>query len=1100
MKKIKNRTLFFSLLLLLFIPSFTHTVYADICDEWIARTVSVQGDVQVRRIGEAEWQPAKLDDTYCPGDMIRVLDKSRVAVVLVNGVILRLDQHSSVIFNGIEAGQTSLIDMLKGVVQFFSRWPRSLKVHTPFVNSTVEGTEFLVRVEDDRTFVSIFEGKVIAENEAGRISLRSGQSAISERGKAPMLVVVVKPRDVVQWALYYPPVLYEYEKLEEGDPRFYTQQASLLLSVGRVEEAKAEIEKALSLDVNYGQAIALQSIINVVQNEKEKALELAKKAVEADPQSAATWIALSYAQQARFALEGALESIKEAVRVEPENALVWARMAELRMAFGALDDALHAASRAMELNPDISRTQTVLGFTYLAQVKIKEAKDAFQKAIELDQADPLARLGLGLAKIREGCLEEGRREIEIAVSLDPDNSLIRSYLGKAYFEEKQDKMAEDQYGMAEEFDPKDPTPYFYDAIRKQTINRPVEALHDMQKAIELNDNRAVYRSKLLLDSDLAARSASLSRIYTDLGFEQLVLVEGWKSVNIDPADFSGHRFLADTYSALPRHEIARVSELLQSQLLQPINITPVQPHLAESNLFILEGAGPAELSFNEFNPLFNRNRYSLQLSGIAGENSTFGDEIVVAAVKGKASISAGQFHYETDGWRENNDQKQDIYNLFAQVELTPETSIQAEFRARDFDRGDLTLFFGKDNFIPTLREDKEERTLRFGFHHSFSPASDILGSFIYNTWDGGLHYIPADPVTKGFGIESDNVESYSGELQHLLNSKYIKLVSGIGYFNIDQEDEVTLELLIPDGPPFPIKVTDVTDLDTRHTNLYFYSHINYPKNVTFTIGGSGDFYDGADTDEDQFNPKFGVTWNPLPATTLRAAAFRTLKRTLTTNQTLEPTQVAGFNQFYDDFDATDSWRYGMAIDQKFSKNIYGGVEYSQRDLEFPTFVVSEGSPVPELIKLDRKERVGRAYLYWTPHQWIAISTEYHYEKMEIEEEILVGDFEFLRTNRFPMAVTFSHPSGFTARVKTTYIDQEGKFKPQGAPVGFVVDGADNFWLFDASVSYRLPKRFGIIMIDARNLFDQHFQYHDVDVVSPSIQSGRAVFAKFTLAF
>ena len=66
-------------------------------------------------------------------------------------------------------------------------------------------------------------------------------------------------------------------------------------------------------------------------------------------------------------------------------------------------------------------------------------------------------------------------------------------------------MANDQYGMAQTLDPKDPTPYFYDAIKKQSINRPVEALEDMQKAIDLNDDRAVYRSKLLLDADLAAR-------------------------------------------------------------------------------------------------------------------------------------------------------------------------------------------------------------------------------------------------------------------------------------------------------------------------------------------------------------------------------------------------------------------------------------------------------------------------------------------------------------------------------------------------------------------------------------------------------------------
>jgi tetratricopeptide (TPR) repeat protein len=1083
------------------LPLSADDVSAQTCKKIIAQVVSVQGDVQVRKAGETQWLPVMQNDAYCPGDMIRVMEQSRAAILLATGGIIRLDEKTTVTFNGIEKERTSLIEFIQGIGHFFSRWPRSLTIFTPFVNGTVEGTEFLVKVDNDKTFISIFEGKVEASNKAGSLTLTSGQSATAKKDQPPALQILVRPRDAVQWALYYPPVLYPCpDKLKSDDPRSYICKASSLLHVGRINEAKAYIEKALKRDPKNSQAFALQSVIAVVQNDKEKALSLAKKAVEADPKSASAYIALSYAQQTQFDLKDALESLQKAVNAEPENALAWARLSELWLSFGNLDEALKAANKAVELNPNIARTHTVLGFAYLTQVKIKESMAASEKAIELDQAAPLPRLGLGLAKIRKGCLEEGRKEIEIAVSLDPDNSLIRSYLGKAYYEEKQDKMAQDQYGMAKDFDPKDPTPFFYDAIRKQSINRPVEALHDMEQAIELNDNRAVYRSQLLLDSDLAARSASLARIYNDLGFEDLALVEGWKSVNTDPADYSAHRFLSDSYSVLPRHEIARVSELLQSQLLQPININPVQPHLEESDLSILQGAGPSDLSFNEFNPLFNRNRYSLQVSGIAGENSTFGEEIVVAAVQGKVSLSAGQFHYETDGWRENNDQKQDIYNLFAQVELSPKTSVQAEFRAKDFNRGDLTLFFGKDNFIPTFREEDQERTLRFGFHHAFSPGSDLLGSFIYNHLDLSAHYNPDEPILKRVGIKTNNEEDYSAELQHLFSSKYIKLISGIGYFDINRKDVFTLEMLIPEGPPFPIKVTDISDFDTSHTNLYVYSQINYPKTVTFTIGGSVDFYDGSETNTNQFNPKFGVIWNPLPATTLRAAAFRTLKRTLSTNQTLEPTQVAGFNQFFDDNDATDAWNYGIAVDQKFSKTIYGGAEYSQRDLEYPAFVLPRDPEAAlELQHLKGKERLGRAYLYWTPHKWIALSAEYQYEKTEMDKKDL-GVFEFLRTNRFPFAISFSHPSGFSMRVKTTYIDQEGKFKPQGSPIGYVVSGADNFWIVDASVSYRLPKRLGIIMIDARNLFDKFFNYQDIDIANPSIQPKRAVFAKFTLAF
>ena len=985
-----------------FVATFFSDAFAETCQPWIAKAVSVEGSIQARKASETEWRTVKMWDEFCPGDMVRLLDKSRAAIVLVNGVILRLDQNTTITFKGMEK-EASLIEILKGVVNFFSRWPRSLEIYTPFVNGTVEGTEFLVKVDDKSTLISVFEGHVTAANKAGSIALTDGQSATAKAGQAPMSEIVVHPRDAVSWALYYPPVIYAHpEKFKKNDPRFYTYRASSLLHVGRVGEAKADIEKALKIDPKNSEAFALEAIIAVTQNEKEKALSLARKAVKGDPHSASARIALSYAQQASFDLKGALSSLEEATKVAPENALVWARLAEMRMSFGELDRALEAANKAVHLNPDVERTQTVLGFAYLTEVKIKQSKEAFEKAIELDKAAPLPRLGLGLAKIRDGNLVEGRKEIEIAVSLDPDNSLIRSYLGKAFYEEKREKMADDQYGMAEKLDPKDPTPYFYDAIKKQSINRPVEALDDMEKAIELNDDRAVYRSKLLLDADLAARSASLARIYTDLGFQDRALVEGWQSVNADPADFSGHRFLADSYSALPRREIARVSELLQSQLLQPININPVQPHLAESNLAILEGAGPSDLSFNEFNPLFNRDRYTLQLAGIAGGHDTLGDEVVVSAVQGKLSLSAGQFHYESDGWRENNDQRQNIYNLFAQYELSPKTSIQAEFRSRDFNHGDLSQFFGRDNFLPTLRQDEDTRTVRLGFHHEFSPGSDLIGSAIYNHDDGGASY--SLPVFN-FGLDSGS-DSYGGELQHLYRSERFNLISGAGYFFVSRLDIVTLEFLIP--PP-PQRFTTPNRLDAHHANLYLYSYINYPKNVTFTVGMSADFFDETDINRNQANPKFGVTWNPFSNTTLRAAVFRTLKRTLMTNQTVEPTQVAGFNQFFDDDDATDAWHYGIGIDQKVANNIYGGVEYSQRDLNVPIILTTD-TGIPREKQFDGKDRFGRAYLYWTPHKWLALKAEYQDERLDGNE--VVFQASKVRTKRVPLGISFFHPTGF----------------------------------------------------------------------------------------
>jgi Tfp pilus assembly protein PilF len=844
------------------------------------------------------------------------------------------------------------------------------------------------------------------------------------------------------------------------------------------------------MDPGYSGAHALQAIIFVVQNEKEKALGSAQKAVDTGPNSAAARIAMSYAQQAGFDLEGARASVEEAVKLDPDDALAWARLAELWSSFGNLDKALEAAKKAVALDPNLSRTQMVLGFAYLTQVKTAESQAAFAKAIELDQADPLSRLGLGLAKIRDGDLETGGREIEIAASLDPNNSIVRSYLGKTYFEKKQTGLDEREYAIAKKLDPNDPTPWFYDAIAKQTTNRPVEALHNIQKAIELNDNRAVYRSKLMLDSDLAARSAATARIYSDLGFQKRALVEGWKAVNTDPTNYSAHRFLADSYSVLPQHEIARVSELLQSQLLQPINITPIQPRLAESNLFLISSQGPGGLSFNEFNPIFNRNRVAVQGSGLAGENDTFGGEGVVSGIYKNFSFSGGYTYFDTDGWRDNADQTDKIANIFAQYQISHKTSIQGEYRYRDSETGDLSQIFFEEDASFGLENTEERDTFRLGARHAFSPNSILLGSFMYADADFGVN---DEPPGGFFSVELERPEeSYSSEVQHLFRSQYVDLVSGVGYFDIDGRiDATTFLSFLP--PPFNV-VRDSTSTDLEHLNLYLYSYIKPLSNLTFTLGASGDITDGDSpdvADQDEFNPKFGVMWSPFENTLLRASAFRVFKRTLITDQTLEPTQVAGFNQFFDELNGTNYWRYGGAIDQKFSENIYGGAEFSIRELEIP-IIIDQDTTEDE----DWDDYLGRAYFYWTPHDWLALGAEYQYEKLESDRDEF-GDKVDIETHSIPLSLNFFHPSGLSVAVKTTYWDQDADFFRAS---GELTSEGDDFWLVDAAIKYRLPKRYGFITVGVQNLFDEEFNFVEVDDRNSRIQPERVGFGAVTLSF
>jgi outer membrane receptor protein involved in Fe transport len=569
-------------------------------------------------------------------------------------------------------------------------------------------------------------------------------------------------------------------------------------------------------------------------------------------------------------------------------------------------------------------------------------------------------------------------------------------------------------------------------------------------------------------------------------------VEGWKSLNTDPTNFSAHRFLSDSYSALPRHEIARVSELLQSQLLQPINVTPLQPHLAQANLFLLAGSGPSGPSFNEFNPLFNRDRVTLQLNGVGGTNSTVGDEAILAGVWGPVSYSVGQFHYQTDGFRKNNDLKDNVYNAFLQFSLTPQTSLQGEVWAKNTQFGDLALRF-YPNDILWNRQKEETWAVRLGFRHGFSPGSDLIGSFIFQDVD-------YDNQTVNFGVlDIDGKEtSYSGELQYLFRSRMLNLVAGAGYFDVNRIEDWTFISPAPSPAPFPFPRVSAR---IHHANIYLYSYINYLKNVTLTLGASADFFSGGVVDQNQFNPKLGLTWNPFASTTLRAAFFRTFRRTLINNQTIEPTQVAGFNQFFDDdnSEGADAWCYGIALDQKFSRDLFAGAGYSGRKLQVPWREVQGTTTLVH--RADWEERLARVYLFWTPHPWFALSAEYQYEWIDRDRNQVGSGIANARTQRIPLGVSFYHPSGLSALFKATFFDQSGRFQhAYPDPDRPFFTGEDSFWILDAAISYRLPKRYGFLTFGIKNLLDNTFRYFDTDIKNPQIQPGRFIYGKVTLGF
>jgi hypothetical protein len=85
-----------------------------------------------------------------------------------------------------------------------------------------------------------------------------------------------------------------------------------------------------------------------------------------------------------------------------------------------------------------------------------------------------------------------------------------------------------------------------------------------------------------------------------------------------------------------------------------------------------------------------------------------------------------------------------------------------------------------------------------------------------------------------------------------------------------------------------------------------------------------------------------------------------------------------------------------------------------------------------------------------------------------------------------------------ASVKGTYVDQDGSFERKD-DVGVFNAGDDSFWLVDAALNFRLPKRYGLFTVGVSNLTDEEFEFFDTDRDNPRIQPDRVFFGKVTLA-
>lgn len=1116
------------------------------------------GQVEFRSMTNANWLAATVGTRLQPGDRLRTRSKSRAAVQLSDRSVIRLREETTLEILTPRHAEKKRFNLKSGSIFFFNREkPADVEFETPLAAGAIRGTEFLLEVTGNElsTHLGLIDGLVTLQTTNEMFSIQRGEDVVIAPGQPLKRTAVLNAAASIQWALYYPAVLDPDElRLTTGDAQALEEVirhyragnvlaaldgwptnhstssigASLLyaaveLSVGNVDVAQATVMRA---DTNEPLARALREVIVTVRGGNPTS--------DTTPSTASEWLARSYSLQAGSRLSEARNAAAMAVQLGPQFGAAHARLAELDFAFGEHRGALAELDRSLNLSPDFTPALALRGFILLQQDAVAAARTAFEEARRLDAAFGPAWLGIGLCNLRDRNFAEARADFQAAAALEPQRALYRAYLGKAASELGDAKAAEKEFNLAKRLDPKDPTGWLYSALHLWQENRLNEAIRDLERSSDLNDQRAPFRGRLLLDEDRSVRSANLAVLYEEAGLADVSRHAAAWAVAEDYENFSGHLFLADSYRAVMsanrfdlRLETARESELLVANLLAP------------------PGAGNLSQQFSQQEHLqfFDPQPVGFSSRTTYGSGGDWSEAATVFGTEGGFSYALDVNYESLNGQRVNNDLDVQEYILSAKQKVTPDDEFYFQVGKFKSTAGDLANYYDPAQAKPELRvNERQLPTFYAGWHHNWSPGNETL--FLFGRLEDRfqmhdpqgnayfLHLVGGAPQDFLFPPFTNDLAStftlYSAELQQIWETPRQSLVVGargqLG--DVNNHSILSRELT-------GVVTSQHVDASFARGNVYAYGSWKLAPSLTLIAGGSYDHVEfpentdqppisGHERSKDLLAPKAGLLWAPWDRGLFRANYAQSLGGLFFDNSVrLEPTQLGGFNQAFRSLipesvsglvPGTSFETAGIGFDQSFRGGTWFGIEAE--------WLTSDGSrtagvltnslffPVPDSPSgtrqdLNFRERNISAYAGQLVGEWFSISTRYRLSEAHLVQNFPlipagVNGLSFLEPERratlqqLSLGANFNHPSGVFAQWESQWNLQNNQ--SDTPPLS-----NSDFWQHNFIAGYRFPRRVAEIEVGIMNLFDRDYRLNPINLHS-DLPRGRTFVASLRFNF
>jgi tetratricopeptide (TPR) repeat protein len=557
-----------------------------------AEVVSVVGKGEARAPAREDWRPAVAKQKLPGGTFVRTGDRSQMALLLQDQTQLRLNQNSTLQLKESPAGAPTRLELKSGRTWMQSRQPANgVVVETPNATAAIRGTDWELEVDPSgKTLLAVFSGSVELFNDQGRVSVGRNEGAVAEHGRAPVKIVLIRPRDRIQWvnALTIDPYHYgdparrspalkaaldeaargdvaaaakrlETERAAKSrDVQVYVMAADIALMSGEFERAMAITREGLAVAPGDPDLIAQQIREELLVDDLDAANRTA--AAPRTAENAAVLVAAGEVARREGRAEPALEAFARATRAAPADDRGWFALGRAQSEREDIGPARRNLDRAIKINPHGAGYQGELGTLETFANRFGPAERAFAAALEANPADYVALTGLGLLRLKQGNPAAALEALLRAGVVEPGYARAKTYTAVAYYQLGRHADAEAALKQAAEIDDKDPLPYFLLTQIYTDLMRGGDAVHASREALR----RLPFLKSLNQVANNQQGTANLGFALAFFGLEDWALEVAQRSY--DPYAGNTHLFLADRY----RGAYNQNSELFQGFLTDPL--------------------------------------------------------------------------------------------------------------------------------------------------------------------------------------------------------------------------------------------------------------------------------------------------------------------------------------------------------------------------------------------------------------------------------------------------------------------------------------------------------------------------------------------------